>query len=217
MESCQAYVDLVIFQLNKLALHSYLAKSQSRYLRQKKEDIGDSKVLFLGDFAGNYKFVVQDEIQSFYWSTSQCTLRPVVLYFKLENTMQSQCFCIISSDNSHDVAFVYMVQKKIIEVIKTNLPSVKSIEYFTDGCAAQYKNYKNFANLCNHQKDFGLDAKWNFFATSDGKQPCDGIGGTVKRIVAKESLQRPTSKQILSTEIMFEYCKSAIEGIIHSD
>ena len=35
-ESCQAYVDLVILQLNKLAPHSYLAKSQSRYLRQKK-------------------------------------------------------------------------------------------------------------------------------------------------------------------------------------
>ena len=114
--------------------------------------------------------------------------------------MQSKCFCIISSDNSHDVVFVYMVQKKIIEVIKANLPNVKSIKYFTNGCAAQYKNYKNFANLCNHQKDFGLDAKWNFFANSHGKQPCDGIGGTVKRIVAKESLQKPTSKQILSTE-----------------
>ena len=35
----------------------------------------------------------------------------------------------------------------------------------------------------------------------------------MKRIVGKESLQRPTSKQILSTETMFEYCKSAIEGI----
>ena len=59
---------------------------------------------------------------------------------KIENSMQSQCFCIILSDNSHDVAFVYMVQKKIIEVIKANLPNVKSIEYFTDGCPAQHKN-----------------------------------------------------------------------------
>ena len=41
-ESCQVYVDLVILQLNKLAPHSYLAQSQSRYLRQKKEDISDS-------------------------------------------------------------------------------------------------------------------------------------------------------------------------------
>ena len=50
----------------------------------------------------------------------------------------------MSSGNSH-VAFIYMVQKKI-EVI--------NIEYFIDGCTVQCKNYKNFAKLCHHQKDF---------------------------------------------------------------
>ena len=80
-----------------------------------------------------------------------------------------------------------MVQKKI-EVIKATLSNIKNIEYFTDGFAAQYKNYKNFANWCNHQKDFGINPKWNFFATSHGRQPCDGISGTMKRIVSKESL-----------------------------
>ena len=123
-ESCHAYIDLVVLQLNKLVPHSYLAKSQSRYLKQRKEKISDNEVLFLGDFTENYKFIVQDEIQSYHWNTSLCTLHPVVLYFKLENAMQSECFCIMSSDNSHDVAFVYMVQKKI-EVIKATLPNIK--------------------------------------------------------------------------------------------
>ena len=80
--------------------------------------------------------------------------------------MQSECFCMMLSDNSHDAAFVYMIymiQKKIIEVIKATLPNIKNIEYFIDGYAVQYKNYKYFANLYNHQKDFGLNAKWNFF------------------------------------------------------
>ena len=53
----------------------------------------------------------------------------------------------------------------------------------------QFKNYKNFASLCNHQKHYGLNAKWNFFATSHGKQPYDGIGRTVKKIVSKVSLK----------------------------
>jgi hypothetical protein len=57
-----------------------------------------------------------------------------------------------------------------------------SIIYFSDGCAAQYKNRKNFLNLCNHDADFGLPAEWHFFATSHGKGPCDGVGGTVKRL-----------------------------------
>ena len=74
-----------VLQLNKLAPHFYLAKSQSRYLKQRKE-ISDGEILFLGDFA-KYKFIVQDEIQSYHWYTSQCTLHPVLLYFKLENAM----------------------------------------------------------------------------------------------------------------------------------
>ena len=47
-----------------------------------------------------------------------------------------------------------------------------------------------FLNLCHHNEDFGMDAEWNFFATSHGKGPCDGLGGTVKRLAAKASLQR---------------------------
>ena len=45
------------------------------------------------------------------------------------------------------------------------------------------------------------------------KKPCDGKGGTVKRIVSKESLRRLSTKQLLSTESVFEYYKSAVEGI----
>ena len=59
-----------------------------------------------------------------------------------------------------------------------------------DGSAAQYKNQKIFINLCYHHSDFGVQAEWHFYATSHGKGPCDGIGGTVKRLAAKASLQR---------------------------
>ena len=51
--------------------------------------------------------------------------------------------------------------------------------YFSDGCAGQYKNCKNFINLCHHLEDFGIPAEWHFFATSHGKGPCDGLGGVV--------------------------------------
>ena len=51
------------------------------------------------------------------------------------------------------------------------------------------------------------------FATSHGKQPCDGIGGTVKRLVAKASLQRPYNEQILTPPMMFQYCKHNTKDI----
>ena len=78
------------------------------------------------------------------------------------------------------------------------MPQISIIEYFSDGCAAQYKNYKNFLNLCYHKDEFGLNAIWSFFATSHGKSPCDGIGGTVKRQIARASLHKPLNDQILT-------------------
>ena len=51
------------------------------------------------------------------------------------------------------------------------------------------------------------------FATSHGKQPCDGIGGTVKHLTAKVSLQRLYSDQILTPKMMFQYCVSNSQDI----
>ena len=64
--------------------------------------------------------------------------------------------------------------------------------YISDGASSQYKNFNYFANLCHHEVDLGTKAEWHFFATSHGKGPCDGVGGTIKRAAAHAS-QRPYS------------------------
>ena len=87
------------------------------------------------------------------------------------------------------------------------LPSVKSIEYFSDGCAGQYKNYKNLLNLTYHQQDFKISVNWNFFATSHGKSPCDDLGGAIKRKLTNESLKRPQRNQITTPQQCFEESK----------
>ena len=87
------------------------------------------------------------------------------------------------------------------------------VKYFSDSCAAQFKNFKNFINLCHHCKDFDLNAEWVLFATSHGKSPCDSIGGTVKRIVCQESLKQVTTGQILDVNLMYSFCKAKITGV----
>ena len=76
-----------------------------------------------------------------------------------------------------------------------------------------YKNKKHFINLCHHNKDFSTECVWNFFATSHGKSPCDGLGGTTKCLTAKASLQRPVGNQILTANEMYQFCKDSITGI----
>ncbi|ESO02802.1 hypothetical protein HELRODRAFT_174220 [Helobdella robusta] len=65
----------------------------------------------------------------------------------------------------------------------------------------------------DNREDFGLKAEWHFFATSHGKSPCDGIGGTTKRLVARASLQASTKDQILNAKDFYTYADAKINGI----
>ena len=112
----------------------------------------------------------------------------------------------------HNVPMLYQVQNEVLKKVLADLPKMKDFTYFSDGCANQYKNQKNLFNLCQHSSESGINAKWVFFATSHGKQPCDGIGGTVKRLNRLASLGRATSDQILTPTTMFNFCKDNIEG-----
>ena len=60
------YVDIVETQLQKLTSHSFITKAQGRYLKSRKTDMDSSTALILGDFAENYKCMVQDEVQGFH-------------------------------------------------------------------------------------------------------------------------------------------------------
>ena len=69
-----------------------------------------------------------------------------------------------------------------------------------------------------HKKDFhGIEAEWHFIATSHGKGACDGIGGTVKRLADKASLQCPVENQILTPKLLFEFACEHIPGIPSQD
>ena len=171
--------------MQKLTAHSYISKAQEKYLKKRKEELEGNTALFLGDFAENYKFAVQDEVQDFDWNNLQCALHPVIINYKENSLLEHISYCVLSDDLNHDVSFVYQVQKVFLSHLKVNCPFINKVEYFSDGYGGQYKNRKSFLNLCKHQDDFNMNAVWNIFATSHGKQPCDGIGGTVKRLVAK--------------------------------
>ena len=135
----------------------------------------------------------------------------MVLYFKKDGLLHHISLCIISDDLEHDICFVHELQKIVILYIKENLPQIKSVAYFSDACAGQYKNYKAFLNLCRHKSYFDIDATWPLFATSHGKSSCDGIGGTVKRKILRVSLKRFVNNQILTFRVVKEYCEPSIE------
>ena len=191
---CQTVEDFVqSFSdcLESLLVHDFVAKSQGEYLRDLKGKLQPGEVIILGDFSENYSMILQDEIQSHHFQKGQATIHPFVAYWKEENDLKHASYAEISDCLSHDTVSVHLFQKKFIDYLEAKIGTRPTkIFYFSDGCAAQYKNCKNFLNLTFHKQDFKMDAEWHFFASSHGKGPCDGIGGTLKRLATRASLQK---------------------------
>ena len=115
-----------------------------------------------------------------------------------DNSSHFLSYVVISDRLGHDAVSVHLFVKRFLDFLALNIKGLKKVYYFTDSASSQYKNRKNFINLAFHMEDFNVEAEWHFFATAHGKGPCDGIGGTVKRLATKASLQRPFTDQIQS-------------------
>lgn len=201
---CQAFDQL---------RHHFVMKSQASYLRMLKEGLTPNIAVILLDFAENYSFIVQDAVQGHHWDNSQATVHPFAVYYKNGDQLKCDSLAVISDCLKHDTTAVHTFISKVLPRLQESIPDLKKVIYFSDGAASQYKNYKNLVNLSYHESDFGVKAEWHFFATSHGKSPCDGIGGTVKRLVARASLQATDNNHILTPHQMYEWANGNIENV----
>ena len=60
--ACEECKDTLISAINTITKHSFLAKYQANFLSfTKKGSLKANEVIFPGDFAENYQFLMQDE------------------------------------------------------------------------------------------------------------------------------------------------------------
>ena len=214
-EDVETFIDKLSSTIFSLTRHHVISRQQLDYYKYLKDNLPDNEVIVVGDFAENYNITVQNEIQGFHWTNIQLTLHPFVVYYNKtecdKKVLDHLSYCFITDYLKHNSAAVYQFQKELTDDLKVRLPGIKKIHYFSDGCAGQYKSKYAFNNLCNHEADFGIAAEWNFFATSHGKNPCDGIGGNLKLTAYKHSLQCLDENHILNAEdfhkVVSEKCK----------
>jgi hypothetical protein len=69
-------------------------------------------------------------------------------------------------------------------------------------------------NITCHSENLRVPAKWHFFATSHGKSACDGVGGSLKGLAAKASLQRPYNYQTIIPHQLYEQVESSFHNSI---
>ena len=208
------FVEYFCDKLLALIPHSFVAAQQSSYFSECKSNLRHGEVVVQADFSENYAFILQDSAQGFHWNNSQATVHPFMIYYTHSQEEHHISFVIISDCLQHDTIAVYLFQKKLLMFLKQALPfPLKKIIYFSDGAASQYKNRKNFSNLCHHELDFDVKAEWHFSATSHGKGACDGLGGTVKCLAARASLQKPYQEQIMTPLQLYDWACTFLKAI----
>ena len=147
VKSPDEFLEELTEKLYNLTKHHYVSKSQTCFLKQLKENMKPNECIMQMDFAENFSFIIQDEVQSSYFSKNQATLHPFVKYVQSLNGNQSpesKCYCVISDNLIHNTEAVFSYISKIIPILKEEYPQVQKINYFTDGASSQYKNRLKF-------------------------------------------------------------------------
>lgn len=158
------FVQKYATQMLALKTHDFITKKQFEHLNYLKNNLAPGELIILMDFSENYKHIIQDSAQSFYFNAPSTTIFTAVVYYFLDNEIKYESFVFVSEYMKHDTVFTYCCQRELIKYFKGKHP-VKEVQFFTDGASAHFKNKKNMANLIHFYDDFGVRATWNFHST----------------------------------------------------
>lgn len=202
--------------------HTYVTRQQREYIKRIKltSSFTTFAVIHM-DFAENFSFVVQKEIQSSYWNQKQATLYTIVIDVGSDH----RNMIIISNRMVHDTTFVYCAQRLIVKFIREEYSTIHKLNYVryemtflfinvflhifyclcSDGAPSQYKNNNNIMNLSLHKEDFGIDAVWTFTSSGHGKSSCDGLGAVVKTSARKYLLKKGPEAAFCSAKDFYQF------------
>lgn len=159
------------------------------------------------DFDENYSIVVQDDAQSFHWNNDQDTLLTSVFYYREGQDLKHESIVMISEDLKHDTVSFYCFQQILHTHLKDKGFQITKIIYVTNGATQHFKNKFNFVNLYNYKQVLGVDAEFHFHCTAHGKGPCDGLGGKLKSLATRASLQMPSEQAITTPRSLYDWEK----------
>ena len=124
-------------------LHNYSNREQRTYINDLRlRSSNSSYVVVQLDFAENYTFIRQREVQAAHWNNQQATL--FTIHIKIGDSHKN--IVVISNYMHHDTAFVYCSQRLIVEFIKRHYPHVIKINYLRYFVTLKY-SIKKFSLL----------------------------------------------------------------------
>lgn len=166
-ETVEQVVDSVGAKIDSFAGHLFRADYQHRVETEMIHNLPMDQCLAVMDFSENISLQPQDEIESSHWTHKQVTLHPIFLVRHApESTLDEpkivkESLIIISDHLTHDADAVFSFTKQLLLHIQNNPgpEPVRTIQRFSDNCAAQYKCKTAFEHI------LVLENKYNYNVT----------------------------------------------------
>jgi len=172
---------LMFVDHNDRANHQYVQQ------RRCKQNLKPGECMVQVDFIQNYACLVQNAAQSSFFDQTQVTVHASVIYYREEENgeLLHKSFVHASPVNTHNAAMVCAILDKLwtedFREEKERL-GIHTVHYYSDSPFSQYRNKWIFDFVTKHEERYGIKATWDYFETGHGKGPCDGVGGSVKRL-----------------------------------
>lgn len=178
------FVPLMMESVPAFRRHLERVSAQFHAVKELKQRLPDGHIVVQMDFAENFTHQAPEEIQSAYWCQTQTSLHPAVAYYMSDGKLQHKSYVFVSAELSHNSSAVFTIMKQLMPELQLLVNNLAVVHYVTDSPTSQYRNKYIFYLIANHQMLFNdIRATWTYWEVGHGKGPCDGIGGTAKRMV----------------------------------
>lgn len=168
----------MIPNVHKFIKHNYIAWWQDRQSSLALESIPDDVIISHVDFAENYGFKPQNEVQSEYYHSFEVTimvhitfrLNPMHMIDPSEPRILKEAHFWVSDDREHDTLFVQHCFQMHWGWLPDRGVAPKEHWVFSDGCASQFKSCRPMYFVTRYPGIAdGCQMRWEYFGTGHGK------------------------------------------------
>lgn len=142
------FLEYAASKMPTFVLHQHTARWQDSEFKACLETLQSGEVMSLIDYAENYSFKAQNEIQSEHWFNFQITILVHIMYnvnptFNLydpkSKRLNTTYYYYVSDDRKHDSLFVqHCLMLHWRQLKESRVPPTRHVVW-SDGCAAQFK------------------------------------------------------------------------------
>lgn len=138
--------------MKKFKIHVFNFYHQYNKCKDYRNNLKENEAIIHIDFSENFTCKYHNEVQAMHFIKDQITLHTGVLYLQNEKPVS---FCSISPNNEHCPEAIWAHLDPILKYIRSAIPNVTTLHFFSDGPTTQYRQKKNFYLFSKNIYEYG--------------------------------------------------------------